>query len=490
MFFNSFNFLIFFIVVFVFYWISKTTRHKNYILLISSYFFYAQWDIYFLLLIIFSSLVDFKCSILIYKSKTLSHRKIYLFSSLFINFFILFIFKYFNFFSESLFHLLGIENDNGFLLANLILPVGISFYTFQSVSYTIDVYNKRITPTFNLPVFLTFVSYFPQLVAGPIERANNLLFEISKEKKITNVDFDKGLRFIIYGLFKKIVIADNIAPYVDRIFNNYENYNGGILLLGIFYFSIQIYCDFSGYSNIAVGVSKLLGIKLNFNFNFPYRSKDITEFWQRWHISLSIGLKIMFIFLLVEIEKELKNVFKFINCFFIVRSLAWSQFYFYFLGFIPCAIIFVFRLLNLNSKSNYFGMLLTYSFVTIGWVFFRSEDLISSLNYLNLISSSFALPNMERSALPFAALFFCLEFFFKNNNLDLKDYIKPKLSKFYELILFLLIIYLNTKYNSTWYKPQKIKVKLAPCQRPDNKKTINKFKYVFLVPFLFPPRGI
>lgn len=446
MFFNSFNFLIFFIVVFVLYWISKTTRSKNYILLISSYFFYSQWDINFLLLIIFSSLVDFKCSLLIYKSNSLNFRKIYLFSSIFINFFILFIFKYFNFFSDSLFNLMGIENENGFLLENLILPVGISFYTFQSVSYTIDVYNKRITPTSNLPVFLTFVSYFPQLVAGPIERANNLLFEIRKEKNITNVDFDKGLRFIIYGLFKKIVIADNLAPYVDRIFNNYEYYNGGVLLLGLLYFSIQIYCDFSGYSNIAVGISKFLGIKLNFNFNFPYRSKDITEFWQRWHISLSKWFRDYVYIPLGGNRNGTKKTFINLIIVFLLSGL-WhgANFTFIFWGLYHVILYFLFRLFNFKSKFNYLGVISTYVLVTIGWVFFRSEDLTSAFNYLNLIVSAFTIPNMERSALPFVILFFCLEFFFKNNNLDLKDFIKPSLSKYYELILFLIIIYLYTK---------------------------------------------
>ena len=446
MFFNSFNFLIFFIVVFVLYWISKTTRSKNYILLISSYFFYSQWDINFLLLIIFSSLVDFKCSLLIYKSNSLNFRKIYLFSSIFINFFILFIFKYFNFFSDSLFNLMGIENENGFLLENLILPVGISFYTFQSVSYTIDVYNKRITPTSNLPVFLTFVSYFPQLVAGPIERANNLLFEIRKEKNITNVDFDKGLRFIIYGLFKKIVIADNLAPYVDRIFNNYEHYNGGVLLLGLLYFSIQIYCDFSGYSNIAVGISKFLGIKLNFNFNFPYRSKDITEFWQRWHISLSKWFRDYVYIPLGGNRNGTKKTFINLIIVFLLSGL-WhgANFTFIFWGLYHVILYFLFRLFNFKSKFNYLGVISTYVLVTIGWVFFRSEDLTSAFNYLNLIVSAFTIPNMERSALPFVILFFCLEFFFKNNNLDLKDFIKPSLSKYYELILFLIIIYLYTK---------------------------------------------
>ena len=446
MFFNSFNFLIFFIVVFVFYWNSKTTKSKNYILLISSYFFYSQWDVYFLLLIILSSLVDFNCSLLIYKSNSLNYRKIYLFSSIFINFFILFIFKYFNFFSESLFNLLGIENEYGFLLENLILPVGISFYTFQSVSYTIDVYNKRITPTSNLPVFLTFVSYFPQLVAGPIERANNLLFEIRKEKKITNVDFDKGLRFIIYGLFKKIVIADNLAPYVDRIFNNYEHYNGGVLLLGLFYFSIQIYCDFSGYSNIAVGISKFLGIKLNFNFNFPYRSKDITEFWQRWHISLSKWFRDYVYIPLGGNRNGTKRTFVNLIIVFLLSGL-WhgANFTFIFWGLYHVILYFLFRFFNFKSKFNYLGVILTYVLVTIGWVFFRAEDLTSAFNYLNLIVSAFTIPNMERSALPFVILFFCLEFFFKNNNLDLKDFIKPSLSKFYEIILFLIIIYLYTK---------------------------------------------
>ena len=198
-------------------------------------------------------------------------------------------FKYYNFFVDSwidLFSSVGYEIKSVWTL-NIILPVGISFYTFQTMSYTIDIYRKKLEPTKDFISFASFVSFFPQLVAGPIERASNLLPQILKKREFKYEQGVQGLRLILWGMFKKVVIADSLAPIVDNIFSNYQDFGGGTLWLGAIYFAFQIYCDFSGYSDIAIGTSKLFGFELMSNFKFPYFSRNIGEFWRRWHISLS-----------------------------------------------------------------------------------------------------------------------------------------------------------------------------------------------------------
>ena len=290
MLFNSIDFALFLPIVFIFYWfiVHKNITRQNAFLLIASYTFYGWWDWRFLSLIAFSSLVDYFIGIGLSKTNEKRRRKFLLLISILVNLGFLGFFKYFNFFAESFaeaFTFLGQPINPSRL--NIILPVGISFYTFQTLSYTIDVYKRRFEHTKNIIAFFAFVSFFPQLVAGPIERATSLLPQFYKKRVFDYSKAVDGMRQILWGLFKKIVIADNCAYYVNDIFANYADYSGSTLLLGVIFFAFQIYCDFSGYSDIAIGTSRLFGFNLMRNFAFPYFSRDIAEFWRRWHISLS-----------------------------------------------------------------------------------------------------------------------------------------------------------------------------------------------------------
>ena len=293
MLFNSLTFFGFIIIVFFSFWfLLKTIKKQNLFILIASYIFYGWWDYRFLFLILFSTLLDYYLSQNIYKTNKETQRKFYLYISLIVNIGFLFIFKYYNFFIKSfqeLFSSLGINAEVSTL--NIILPVGISFYTFQTLSYTIDVYRKKLTPTKDIVSFASFVTFFPQLVAGPIERATNLLPQFCK-KRTFDFEFAKsGIQLIIWGLFKKVVIADSCAVYVDYIFSEYKTQNSLTLILGTVYFAFQIYGDFSGYTDIAIGTGRLLGFNLLPNFKTPYFSRNIAEFWRRWHISLTTWFK-------------------------------------------------------------------------------------------------------------------------------------------------------------------------------------------------------
>jgi D-alanyl-lipoteichoic acid acyltransferase DltB (MBOAT superfamily) len=291
MFFNSIEFAIFLPIVFCLYWfaVGKNLRIQNALLLLASYFFYGWWDWRFLSLIAFSSSVDYFVGIGLGKTNNKVNRKFLLLISVFVNIGFLAFFKYYNFFAESFytaFLFLGQPISDPILL-NIILPVGISFYTFQTLSYSIDAYRGMLKPTKDILAFFSFVSFFPQLVAGPIERATNLLPQFYKKREFKYEEAADGMRQILSGLFKKVVIADHCAIYANKIFSNSENYSGSTLLLGAVFFAFQIYSDFSGYSDIAIGTSRLFGFNLKKNFAFPYFSRDIAEFWRRWHISLS-----------------------------------------------------------------------------------------------------------------------------------------------------------------------------------------------------------
>lgn len=290
MLFNSLDFAVFLPIVFILYWFvfNKSLKAQNLLVAFASYVFYGWWDWRFLSLIIFSTLVDYFVGVSLEKTEVPAKRKLLLWFSIIVNLGFLGFFKYYNFFLDnfiSAFSVAGYELNANSL--NIILPVGISFYTFQTLSYTIDVYNGRLNPTKNFISFSAFVSFFPQLVAGPIERATNLLPQFYSKRKFEYVKAVDGLRQILWGLFKKIVIADYCAEYANLIFNNSGENSGSTLLLGAVFFTFQIYGDFSGYSDIAIGTSRLFGFNLMQNFAFPYFSRDIAEFWRRWHISLS-----------------------------------------------------------------------------------------------------------------------------------------------------------------------------------------------------------
>lgn len=290
MLFNSIEFLLFLPIVFGLYWFvfQRKVIWQNALLLVASYFFYGWWDWRFLSLILFSTLVDFSVGIGLEKYRKPSTRKVLLWTSILVNIGFLGFFKYYNFFLDNFvraFTFLGQPLSVQGL--NIVLPVGISFYTFQTLSYTVDVYQRKLRPTTSFIAFGAYVSFFPQLVAGPIERAANLLPQFFRRRAFDYAKAVDGCRQILWGLFKKVVIADNCAEYVDLIFGNYQDYNGATLLLGAVFFAFQIYGDFSGYSDIAIGTARLFGFNLMQNFAFPYFSRDIAEFWRRWHISLS-----------------------------------------------------------------------------------------------------------------------------------------------------------------------------------------------------------
>ena len=306
MLFNSLEFAIFLPIVFLLYWFltpsgangplyslfhywqvseQRALNIQNAFVLIASYVFYGWWDWRFLLLIAFTSFCSWGSGLLIGNVSSQNKAKFWMIANLVLNLGILAVFKYYDFFVREFGQLFGISTDS--LLLRIILPVGISFYTFQALSYSIDVYRQKIEPTKDIVTFFAFISFFPQLVAGPIERATNLLPQFLNKRTFSYHQAVDGMRQILWGLFKKIVIADNCATYVDQVWSTYDSQSGSTLLLAAVLFTFQIYGDFSGYSDIAIGTAKLFGIKLMRNFNNPYFSRDIAEFWRRWHISLT-----------------------------------------------------------------------------------------------------------------------------------------------------------------------------------------------------------
>ena len=290
MLFNSLDFAVFLPIVFFLYWfvVQKQLKLQNALIVLASYFFYACWDWRFLSLIIFSTIVDYLVGKKLGTEQHKSKRKILLWTSIVVNIGFLGFFKYYDFFLENFvdaFSFFGMRVSPNSL--NIILPVGISFYTFQTLSYTIDVYKKKLNPTKDFIAFSAFVCFFPQLIAGPIERATNLLPQFFKKRTFEYHNAVDGMRQILWGLFKKVVIADNCAEIANQIFNQSADMNGSALVLGALFFTFQIYGDFSGYSDIAIGTSRLFGFNLKQNFATPYFSRDIAEFWRRWHISLS-----------------------------------------------------------------------------------------------------------------------------------------------------------------------------------------------------------
>lgn len=290
MLFNSLEFLVFLPLVFILYWyVFKKLKQQNLLVIFISYVFYGWWDWRFLTLIAFTTFSSYISGILIEKREGKRKQQKYIAAAnIVLNLAILCLFKYFNFFSENLnklFQVFGWGLD--WVTLDLLLPVGISFYTFQALSYSIDVYQKKITPTHDISAFFAFISFFPQLVAGPIERATHLLPQFLSERKFNYSQAVDGLRQILWGFFKKVVVADNCANVVNTIFDSYQTQSGSTLLLGAFLFAFQIYGDFSGYSDIAIGTARLFGINLMKNFNYPYFSHNIAEFWRRWHISLT-----------------------------------------------------------------------------------------------------------------------------------------------------------------------------------------------------------
>jgi len=426
MLFNSIDFAIFLPIVFLLYWfvISKSLKLQNAYLIIASYVFYGWWDWRFLSLIIFSTLVDYGMGLLLAKENQLSKRKLFLWVSILVNLGFLGFFKYYNFFLDNFiqaFSWLGTPMSARSL--NIILPVGISFYTFQTLSYSIDVYRKKLEPTRDLIAFAAFVSFFPQLVAGPIERATNLLPQFYKKRKFHYHKAVDGLRQILWGLFKKMVIADNCAHYVNIIFDNHQDYSGSTLLLGAILFAFQIYGDFSGYSDIAIGTARLFGFNLKQNFAFPYFSRDIAEFWRRWHISLSTWFR-DYLYIPLGGSKgtkyqQIRNVFIIFlvsgfwhgaNWTFIVWG-ALNAFY-----FLPLLLTnnnrnhieIVANNKNWPSFIEFFRIIATFALATIAWIFFRAENIPHAFQFLKGVFnwSLFSVPQIRPTDLFILISFF------------------------------------------------------------------------------------
>lgn len=413
MLFNSINFAIFLPIVYFLYWFGtkKDLRAQNILLLISSYFFYACWDWRFLFLLVFSTLLDYYTGIKIFESKNQRKKLFWLWLSICINLGFLGVFKYYNFFAESFaegLSLLGLKVNLGSL--QVILPVGISFYTFHGLSYVLDLYNNKIRPERNFINYSVFVSFFPLLVAGPIERATHLLPQIIKKREFNYAQSVDGLRQILWGLFKKVVIADNCAEYANIIFNNSSDYSGSTLVFGALFFTFQIYCDFSGYSDIALGTARLFGISLLRNFAFPYFSRDIAEFWRRWHISLSSWFKD---YLYIPLGGSKGGALARIRNTFIIFLVSgfWHGANWTFIAwgalnalFITPSILFktnrvnleiVAKNRNLPSLREFLSIFITFGLTVFAWIFFRANNLTHAFNYISEIFSNslFSIPS-------------------------------------------------------------------------------------------------
>ncbi|WP_190808444.1 MBOAT family protein [Flagellimonas sp. S3867] len=427
MLFNSLEFFIFLPIVFVIYWFvaNKGIKLQNVFIVLASYVFYGWWDWRFLSLIAFSTVVDYSIGLILKNEKKDKTRKLLLWLSLLVNLGFLGFFKYYNFFADSFveaFSFFG-HQINGRSL-NIILPVGISFYTFQTLSYTIDVYKRKLQPTSDFMAFAAFVCFFPQLVAGPIERATNLLPQFFKKRKFTHEKAIDGLRQVAWGLFKKIVIADNCAKYANLIFDGYQEYNTGTLILGAFFFAFQIYGDFSGYSDIAIGISRLFGFDLKQNFAFPYFSRDIAEFWRRWHISLSTWFRD---YLYIPLGGSRGGTaMKVRNTFIIfVVSGFWhgANWTFIVWGALNALYFLPLLLTNKNrvntnlvaegkwlpSLKESFQIILTFVLTLIAWIFFRAKSVSMGFDY---VIGIFSFKSLQKLTIDYEASILYLLLFF------------------------------------------------------------------------------
>ncbi len=468
MLFNSLDFAIFLPIVFILYWFvfNKNLRLQNFLLLVASYVFYGWWDWRFLSLILFSTIVDYLVGININKKG--SNRKLLLWVSLLVNLGFLGVFKYYNFFVDNFvqaFSFFGSDIKAGIL--NIILPVGISFYTFQTMSYSIDVYRRKLEPTKDFVAFAAFVSFFPQLVAGPIERATNLLPQFYKKR---HFDYDKatdGMRQILWGLFKKIVIADNCAVFANQIFNNSSEMNGSTLVLGAIFFTFQIYGDFSGYSDIAIGTSRLFGFNLMQNFAFPYFSRDIAEFWRRWHISLSTWFRD---YLYIPLGGSRGGTLMKVRNTFIIFLVSgfWHGANWTFIVWGLLNAMYFLPLMLTNNNRNHLGvvaenrifpsikeflsMILTFGLTVFAWIFFRAENLTHAFNYIGGIFSKslFEIPQFEGKihgviTIILVVIFMLVEWLNRENTHGLSFFSNIKISFLkwggYILILFFIVLF-------------------------------------------------
>jgi alginate O-acetyltransferase complex protein AlgI len=477
MLFNSIEFLFFLPIVFLLYWFAfnKSLRYQNLLILVASYFFYGWWSWKFMLLLALSTLLDYMYGFYV-ASPNKKKAKLFLWFSIINNLGILWAFKYYNFFITQFqkgFELLGLHTNP--VLLNIALPVGISFYTFHGMSYVFDIYRDKQKPVSNFIEYAVFVSFFPLLVAGPIERANHLLPQVQAKRNFNYTQAVEGCRLILWGMFKKVVIADSLAKIVDEIFNNYQNHNSLTLILGAIAFSFQIYGDFSGYSDIAIGTAKLFGFELLSNFKFPYFSRDIAEFWRRWHISLSSWFRD---YLYIPLGGSKQGKWKAVRNTFIIFLVSgfWHGASWNFLvwggihacGFLP--------LLLLNKNRKYVSDIIaqdkkypsivelwqmgtTFIFVSIAWIFFRADNLAHAFGYIKKIAinifedpSQILSRQTGMSAFFYIIPFIFLDWHFRKNERNLKiNQDKILRTIFYMALIFAILFYSKRQASSFIY---------------------------------------
>ncbi len=425
MLFNSFEFIFFLPTVLIIYWfiVNKNLRLQNLFLVVASYVFYAWWDWRFLFLLVFISLSNYTLGLLIGKYK--GKKYFFLIIGLILNLGVLVYFKYFNFFISSFIDLISLT---GYTIKsttiNIILPLGISFYTFLSISYLVDVYKNKIEAKKDVIEVLLSLSFFPIILAGPIERPANLIPQLSKKRNFDYAKISDGLRQILWGLFTKVVIADNLAIYTSEIFTNYSNYEGSTLLLGAILYTIQIYADFSGYSDIAIGIAKLFGIKLIRNFAYPYFSRDITVFWKRWHISLTHWFRdYVFLPIAFSVSRKIKKekvffiksdyviyIIGIIITWFLTGMWHGANNTFIIWGLIHAFLLIIYHIQKKPRKKLFkrigisnnnklivsIESIITFFIVVITWIFFKANTVSEASVIINNIFSNslFSIPNL------------------------------------------------------------------------------------------------
>lgn len=457
--FNSFEYLFFLPVVFILYWKLRSYNQQNIFLLVANYFFYGWFSVKFLLLIFFCSYADFLLGLSIYDNK--KYRKLFLSLSIVMNLGLLFIFKYYNFFIQNSVELLGYFHlKPDLLLLNIIQPIGLSFFTFQTMGYNIDIYHGKLKPTKNVIVFLNFTSFFPQMFAGPIERGNDLIPQFERKRIFDYELAADGMRQILYGLFKKMVIADKLAVNVNYIFLNYRSLSSVELLLGSIFFYIQIYCDFSGYSDIAIGTGKLLGIKLSTNFRTPFFSKTPREAWSRWNMTLTAWFR-DYVYMPMLYKNRSSTLWR-IFCTLVLLMLIgfwhgpnWTFIVFGLLNglyFIPHIISK--RNTGLRRKFLYIrqqpalsgvSIFLLFLLGSVTTVFFRSPDVTSAINYIRrLFGLNIGEPPLFLLKLtPLLIIFLAWEWFQRQNDFqfNVASFSKPVRIGLYYLVAFLILLF-------------------------------------------------
>lgn len=480
--FNSFIFILFFTAFFFTYWfiVNCNLKAQNLFILFSSYVFYAWWDWRFLLLLIGSTFINYLIGIQIGKTNNEKHRIYWLIIGLIEGIGLLVFFKYFNFFISSFIELFSLFDVHlNVQTLKIILPIGISFYTFKTISYLIDIDNEKIEPTKNWVVFSAYISFFPSLLAGPIDRANTFIPQLEKKREFQHSQMVLGLKQILWGLFKKLVIADNCNTITNNIFSNYQNLPASSLLLGAFFYIIQLYADFSGYSDMAIGFSRLIGFNLTKNFNYPFFAKNISEFWQRWHISLTSWMtEYVFTPLTFKFRKLKKTglIIAIIINFIIVGLWHGANFTYLLFGFIQgCLFIPLILKETLNNKktqvndhflpsfSEFLNMTGTFILVMFSAILLRAESIDQAFHfYAGICNKSLLsiplLPNYKTislTTLVFIIIMFLIEWFGQNQDFAIEktgnNWSRNKRWLFYSLLIFVIGVFMHTEETAFIY---------------------------------------